>query len=110
MNELTRLEDDILQAITAASDMRALEEARVAFLGKKGSVSALMKTLGTMTPEERRVMGPALNGLRDRVAQAIAVRQAALHEAALERRLREEVIDVTAPVRPAPSTTPRSSS
>jgi phenylalanyl-tRNA synthetase alpha chain len=68
---------------------------RVAALGKKGSVSERMKTLGTMSPEERRTMGPALNGLKARVTQAIAAKKDELAAAALERRLSEERVDVT---------------
>ena len=67
MSELTILEQEITSAIEAAGDEAALEDVRVSALGKKGKISDLMKTLGKMSPEERKEMGPALNGLKTRV-------------------------------------------
>ncbi|MCC2111354.1 MAG: phenylalanine--tRNA ligase subunit alpha, partial [Hyphomicrobiales bacterium] len=75
----------------------------VGALGKKGSISERMKTLGAMSADERKVMGPALNGLKDRVTEAIADRREALKEIALEARLETETVDVTLPVRPGPA-------
>jgi phenylalanyl-tRNA synthetase alpha chain len=66
-------------------------------------VSALLKTLGKMTPDERKVQGPAINGLKDRVSAAIAARKNALDAAALDTRLNAETVDVTLPVREAPA-------
>ena len=59
MSEIEKLEQDISGAIAAASDEAALEAVRVGALGKSGSVSALLKTLGGMTPDERKAAGPA---------------------------------------------------
>ena len=98
--EISALETEIMGQIGAAGDEKALEEVRVAALGKKGRVSELMKGLGAMSADERQVMGPALNGLKDRVGDAIAARKAALREEALAARLATETIDVTLPVRP----------
>ncbi len=100
--ELEVLEQEITGRIAAAGDEAALEAERVAALGKKGVVSELMKTLGAMTPEVRQVMGPALNGLKTRVGEALAARRSVLREADLTRRLAGESVDVTLPVRPAP--------
>ena len=86
--------------MAAAADEAALEAVRVAALGKKGSVSELLKTLGGMTPEERKVNGPAFNGRGAKVAAAISARKAGLEEAALNARLETERVDVTLPVRP----------
>src|SRR5262249_15970493 len=69
-----------------------------AALGRKGSVSELLKTLGAMTPDQRREMGPRINGLKDRITTALAVRKAALADQALETRLNTETVDVTLPV------------
>ncbi|HQS48495.1 MAG TPA: phenylalanine--tRNA ligase subunit alpha, partial [Xanthobacteraceae bacterium] len=80
-------------------DEAALEAVRIAALGKKGSVSELLKSLGGMTPDERKTMGPAINGLRDRVQGLLAVRKEALKSAALEARLATERVDVSLPVR-----------
>jgi len=98
--DLARLEEDILAQVHAAADEAALDSVRVAALGKRGSVSELMKGLGKMTPEERQTQGPLLNGLKTRVAEAIEARKADLHEAALEARLAQERVDVTLPARP----------
>jgi phenylalanyl-tRNA synthetase alpha chain len=101
--DLSALEQEITQAIAAAGDEAALEAVRVAALGRKGSVSELLKTLGTMTPDERREQGPLINGLKDRVNAALAERKAALTEQALEVRLNTETVDVTLPVPDAPA-------
>src|SRR4051795_6462869 len=104
MTDLTHLERDLLSQVEAAGDEAALEAVRVSALGKKGSVSELLKTLGSMTPEERKERGPLINGLRDTVQGAIATRKEALAQAALEARLAAERIDVTLPVREGPET------
>ena len=99
MQDLSQLEADITAAIADAGDEAALDAVRVAALGKKGSVSDLMKSLGGMSAEERQTAGPALNGLKDRLTDAIAAKKSALAGAALEARLANEKIDVTLPVR-----------
>ena len=104
MTELTTLERDLIAQVEGASDEASLEAVRVSALGKKGSVSELLKTLGSMTPEERKERGPLINGLRDRIQTAIATRREALGEAALEARLAAERIDVTLPVQEGPET------
>ena len=100
LTDLASLERDIDAALAGAGDERGVEAVRVAALGKKGSVSALMKNLGSMSPEERKIAGPALNGLKDRIAASIKARRAALQEAGLEARLAQETLDVTLPARP----------
>jgi phenylalanyl-tRNA synthetase alpha chain len=104
MTDLNQLEGDLLARIAAAEDEAALEQLRVAALGKKGTISDLLKSLGGMTPEERKVQGPVINGLRDKVQQAINARREALAAAALEARLAAERVDVTLPVREGPET------
>ena len=103
MSDIAQLETEILGAVAAAGDEAALESARVAALGKKGTVSELLKTLGTMTPQERKEKGPLINGLKDRVTEAIAARRAALKDAALDQRLNTETVDVTLPARESPA-------
>jgi phenylalanyl-tRNA synthetase alpha chain len=105
MADVSALQSDLLAQIAGAPDEAALEAVRVAALGKKGSISELMKTLGGMSPDERKEKGPLLNGLRDAVGAAIAARKAALGDAALEARLAGETIDVTLPPRPENSGT-----
>tara|TARA_R110000824_G_scaffold118960_14_gene272251 strand:+ start:384019 stop:385110 length:1092 start_codon:yes stop_codon:yes gene_type:complete len=99
IQDLPKLEADITAAIANATDEPTLEAVRVAALGKKGSVSELMKGLGGMSAEERQTAGPALNGLKTRLTDALTARKAELAEAALEARLAHEKIDVTLPVR-----------
>jgi phenylalanyl-tRNA synthetase alpha chain len=103
-DDIDRLRSELTAAIDAAQDEAALEAVRVGALGKKGSVSALLATLGTMAPEERRDAGPAINGLKTAIAGAIEAKGAGLKAAALDARLAGETVDVTLPVRPAPTT------
>ncbi len=100
--DLDALKAEALAAVSAAVDVAALEALRVGYLGKKGSISARMKDLGRMTPEERQTMGPALNGLKTEVAEAVEARKAVLEAEALDARLAAEAIDVTLPVRTGP--------
>ncbi|KPQ11656.1 MAG: phenylalanyl-tRNA synthetase alpha subunit PheS [Saliniramus fredricksonii] len=104
MTDLKQLEGDLLARIAEAEDEAALERLRVAALGKKGTISDLLKSLGGMTPEERKTQGAVINGLRDKVQQAINARREALAAAALETRLTAERVDVTLPVREGPET------
>src|SRR5690349_12620080 len=104
MADLATLERDLLTQVEGAADEAALEAVRVAALGKKGSVSELLKTLGSMTPDERKEKGPLINGLRDKVQSAITTRKEALADAALELRLAAERVDITLPVREGPET------
>ena len=103
MSELEELEHSITGQIVAAADEQQIEAVRVSALGKKGSVSEKLKTLGAMTPEERQVMGPAINGLKARITEALTKRRAELRDAAINERLARETVDVTLPVRRAPA-------
>jgi phenylalanyl-tRNA synthetase alpha chain len=101
MSDLQTLRSETLAAIAAAPDEPALEAVRVAALGKKGTISALLATLGKMEPDERRSAGAEINALKDEVTEALAARRTLLKAAALEARLKAETLDVTLPVRPA---------
>src|SRR4029077_17741768 len=103
MSDIAALETEIASAISTASDEAALEAVRVAALGKSGSVTALLKTLGGLTPDERKVQGPAINGLKDRVNAALDARREGFKGAALDARLGRETVDVTLPVRVVPA-------
>lgn len=102
MTDTANLQNQILSAIDAATTPDSLEAVRIDALGKQGSVSALLKTLGQMTPEERQVQGPVINGLREAVANAIAAKKAALETAILNQRLATERLDMTLPAPDAP--------
>jgi phenylalanyl-tRNA synthetase alpha chain len=95
--ELNALEGRLTEQVEAAADLKALDDIRVAALGKKGEVSLMMRELGRMTSEQRQVMGPALNGLKDRLAALIDARRDALENAALDAALASERVDVTLP-------------
>ena len=101
MSGHSALEAQIAAAIADASDEAALEAVRVGALGKKGSVSALLATLGKMSPDERKEAGAAINALKDRVSDALGARRTILKSAALEHRLKSEAVDVSLPVRAA---------
>ena len=94
----TRLMDDI----AAASDLDALEALRVGALGKAGSITALLKSLGGMSPDERQAQGPQIHALREAVTAALADRKAALDAAALDIKLAAEAIDMSLPADAAP--------
>ncbi|HET8727887.1 MAG TPA: phenylalanine--tRNA ligase subunit alpha [Alphaproteobacteria bacterium] len=102
MDRLEQLRSELTAAVRDAGDLAALEDARVAALGKKGRITGLMKTLGGLSPEERRDMGAALNALKDEVAAAIEARRRTLERDALAARLEAERVDVTLPARPEP--------
>ena len=98
MSDLSALERETLDAIAGAPDESALEATRVAALGKKGTISALLATLGKLAPDERKFQGAAINALKDQVSGALAARRALLKRAALETQLNRETLDVTLPV------------
>ncbi len=93
---------EALSRISAATDLDTLEGLRVSLLGKQGSISALLKTLGAMSPDERKVEGPKIHALRESVTEALAGRKAALETAALEEQLSAQTIDLTLPAPESP--------
>jgi phenylalanyl-tRNA synthetase alpha chain len=101
MTDIDALSQTLFAQLDAAHDEAALENLRVAALGKKGSVSELLKGMGAMSPDERLVFGPQINGLKQRLSDAITEKKALLADAALDARLLQERIDVTLPARPA---------
>ncbi len=99
MSELASLESALLAQIAAAGSEEAIETVRVAALGKRGAVSALLGRLGAMAPEARKSFGAEVNQLKDRVLAALNARKTLLKAAALEARLVAERLDVTLPLR-----------
>ena len=100
MNALESLRGKFIEAVAKADDEATLEEVRLAALGKKGEISALMAGLGKMAPDERKSAGAAFNLLKDEIDAALRAKKAALSDAALDARLRSEWLDVTLPGRP----------
>ena len=97
MTDLATLQSDLISHVAAAGDLSTLEAVRVAALGKAGAISALLKSLGSMSPDERRLQGPAINGLRDAVAAAVSERKIRLETAALDAELAAGRMDLSLP-------------
>ena len=97
--ELDALEKSLTADIAKAGDLKALEEVRVAALGKKGRVPELMSQLAKLPAEERKSFGQSVNGLRDRVTAGLEARKTELSTAALAEKLKAERVDITLPVR-----------
>src|SRR5690606_26256869 len=105
MDGIDEVRARILAQVAGAADEAALEDLRVAALGKKGEISAMMRALGGMSDDERRTAGPALNALKTDVTAATASGRAARADAARDERLKSEWLDVTLPGRPRPAGT-----
>ncbi len=97
MTDFAQMQAELIAQIDAAQTPDALEAIRVAALGKAGSVTALLKTLGAMSAEERQSTGPRIHALREGVTAALAGRKAVLERAALDARLAAETLDMTLP-------------
>ncbi|WP_295441563.1 phenylalanine--tRNA ligase subunit alpha [Sphingorhabdus sp. EL138] len=102
MMDIETLQTDLMAAIGSADTLEALEAVRVSALGKQGSVSALLKTMGGMSPEERQTQGPIINGLRESITTALTAKKADLETAELNRRLATERVDMTLPASDVP--------
>ncbi|SIP95436.1 phenylalanine--tRNA ligase subunit alpha [Solilutibacter tolerans] len=101
MSEIESLQTEALAAITDAATPDALEALRVSLLGKSGRLTAQLKSLGALPPEERKSAGEAINRARDAITAALAERKTVLDAAALDARLANESIDITLPGRDA---------
>ena len=102
-NQIATLRAELSAAIAASGDEAALDAVRVGALGKKGSVSALLASLGSMAPEDRKSAGPAINGLKTEISGLIEARSSQLKSAALDARLKAETVDITLPLQAAPT-------
>lgn len=100
MTDIAQLKNELSAEITAANDLKSLDDVRVTVLGKKGRITALMKTLGKMDPEERKTTGQALNVLKDEIADLIKSQERALKKQEMDQRLATEVADITLSTRP----------
>jgi phenylalanyl-tRNA synthetase alpha chain len=98
-NELNQLVEAADQAISEAADLKALDDIRVSYLGKKGSITERMKLLGTLSKEEKPAAGQAINVAKQAVQKSLEARKESLNNAELERKLSNETIDVTLPGR-----------
>src|SRR5688572_5454864 len=98
-------DQDIIGQIAKAGDLAALEKLRVAALGKSGTITAQLKALGAMSPEQRAAEGPKVHALREAATGAIAARKAELEAAELDQRLATEHLDLSLPAPEAPQGT-----
>ncbi len=99
MDNLEALVSEAIALFDSTSDAAALEQLKARYLGKGGSLSEALKSLGRLPAEERREAGARINGAKERVESALAARRAAIAATALESRLAEEALDVTLPGR-----------
>jgi phenylalanyl-tRNA synthetase alpha chain len=90
---------DALAAVRGCADLQSLEQAKAAFLGKSGSLTELLKTLGAMRPEERKLAGARINEAKQAVESALKARREQLRLMELERQLAAETVDITLPGR-----------
>ena len=105
--QLEQIKESALVAIVGAETEQALEEVRVRFLGKKGELTAILRGMGAVAPEDRPKIGAIVNTIRAEIEESLSARFADLKAQSMERKLREERIDVTLPapekkVEPAP--------
>ena len=100
--ELKTLEVKLLAEVEGAADLAGLDAVRVAAIGKKGSISELMATLGRLPPDQRKSFGAAINAVKTAVSAALDTKKAALEGAALSAKLASERADISLPVRPGP--------
>ncbi len=101
MSDLTDLMQKAEAEVAAASDLAALDAVRVAYLGKKGALTAQMKTLGSLSASERPAAGQAINQAKQTLKEALDARREALNQEQLERKLAADAVDVTLPARGA---------
>lgn len=98
--ELETLKLEALEKITNTNQLKELQDIRVAYLGKKGSLTSVLRGMGKLSKEERPVIGEIANRVRETITAALEEKSDALNEQALEEQLANETIDVTLPGRP----------
>ena len=98
--KIETLKPELLAAISAADSLQALDDIRVAAVGKNGRITALMKTLGSLEPEERKQAGQLLNIFKNEITIALDTRKTALETQEMNARLAAEGVDITLPCRP----------
>ena len=95
--QLQKIKEQASAEIAALSDTKTLEDLRIKFLGKKGELTAILKQMGSLSAEERPVMGQLANDVRSALENAITEKAASLKAAVIEQRLKAEAVDVTMP-------------
>lgn len=103
MEDLSKLIESARQAFAEATQPAALEDAKAKFLGKSGTLTTMMKGLRDLAADQRKAAGAEINAAKRAVEEALNARREALAQAALEKKLAEEAIDVTLPGRTSPA-------
>lgn len=101
--KLEALQSEAIQKVDNASNAKELQDVRVAYLGKKGPITEVLRGMGKLSKEERPVIGELANKVREEIAQALDEKKTVFEKQAIEKKLAEETIDVTLPGRPAPT-------
>lgn len=96
-NRLDEIRDGLLQKLQEAKDGQQVEQLRVAVLGRKGELTAIMRTMGSLKPEERPAFGQKVNQLRQRLEEALDNKAQEIREREKEQRLKDETLDVSIP-------------
>ena len=100
MQDYNKLKNEVLIKIKEANSLDDLENLRVQVLGKKGSITSLMKQLGSLEPDKRREAGQILNSLQKNIIESIDNKKSSLEETYLNEKLKNEALDITLPTRP----------
>ena len=100
MQDYDKLKNEVLIKIKEANSLDDLENLRVQVLGKKGSITSLMKQLGSLEPDKRREAGQILNSLQKNIIESIDNKKSSLEETYLNEKLKNEALDITLPTRP----------
>lgn len=99
---LETLRDEALSSINGASDLKTLDEVRVAYLGRKGKITEILRGLGQASPDERKLIGQSANTLKSELNETLETRKATLEEAALQQKTQAEFVDISLPGRAIP--------
>ena len=100
MSEIKKTEEIFLKLISSTKNLEELEVVRIRALGKKGEVSNLMKSIGSMEETERKIKAPLLNALKDKIIENLEKKKNIINEEILDKRISSEWIDISRPVRP----------
>ena len=97
INEISKLKEEALSEVSAATNAKELDEVRVKYLGKKGELTSILRSMGSLAPEERPVIGGKVNEARDEIEKNIKLEEEKFAKEELAKKLKEETIDITLP-------------
>ena len=97
INEISKLKEEALSEVSAATNAKELDEVRVKYLGKKGELTSILRSMGSLAPEERPIIGGKVNEARDEIEKNIKLEEEKFAKEELAKKLKEETIDITLP-------------